>query len=502
MLHPVRNFFLRDKSGINHAKPSFLEIGKGGFLLSYILGKAVHKAEEILLIGSTSTLNGMKSQLELFYNYFKERIYHMKEGKLNAEKRIFGLPLKLIGGFIAILIFMAGDGIEQAFLSKYIVDLGFSIDQSALVFSIYGITLAIGSWLAGVLSEMWGPKRVMLLGLIIWVIFEIGFLVFGLAQENYAMILINYGIRGLGYPLFAFAFIVWVAYITEESKLATAMGWFFFMFSGGIGFLGSFYPSIFLPILGYMGTLWSSLIWIILGGILGILCVDDRDINGNLIAKKDSKRSFASFTKGITILWEKPKVAVGGLLRTINTSAWFGYVVILPVFFTSTLHFETTEWLLIWTICSLSNMIFNVIWGNIGDKIGWLFVVKWFGCIGSAITSVLFYYVPLAAGNNFLVAVIIAILFGASISAFTPLSAIMPMLAPKNKGAAMSILNLGAGLSSFVGPAIVGIANAMFGIQGVAWTFGIIYFLSFGLTLFLKTDTNKQGKTDKTAIAQ
>ncbi|EMR07295.1 Alpha-ketoglutarate permease [Bhargavaea cecembensis DSE10] len=404
---------------------------------------------------------------------------------------------------LAILIFMAGDGVEQAFLSKYMVDLGFSIDQSALVFSIYGITLALGSWLAGVLSEAYGPRRIMLAGLVIWVLFEIGFLVFGLGQQNLLMILLMYGIRGFGYPLFAFAFIVWVAYITEEHKLATAMGWFFFMFSGGIGFLGAFYPSIVIDVFGYMGTLWSSLIWIILGGVIGILAVDDKDIDGNPIGGKDSRQTISVLSKGITILWKRPKVAAGGILRTINTSAWYGYVVILPVFFTSVLQFETSQWLLIWSVCSLSNMVFNVIWGMIGDKVGWLFVVRWFGCVGSAIACVVFYYVPLAYGNHFGVAMGVAVFFGCAIAAFTPLSAILPSLAPEDKGVAMSILNLGAGLSSFVGPVIVGVANAAFGMEGVAWAFGILYLTSFALTPMLKTDAQVQSKSaGRTAIAR
>ena len=34
---------------------------------------------------------------------------------------------------------------------------------------------------------------------IIWMIFHVGFLVFGLEQQNYAMMMIMYGIRGLAY---------------------------------------------------------------------------------------------------------------------------------------------------------------------------------------------------------------------------------------------------------------------------------------------------------------
>lgn len=36
-------------------------------------------------------------------------------------------------------------------------------------------------------------------------------------------------------------------------------------------------------------------------------------------------------------------------------------------------------------------------------------------------------------------------LFGACLAGYVPLSAIMPSLAPENKGAAMSVLNLGQG---------------------------------------------------------
>ena len=43
-----------------------------------------------------------------------------------TERQFLGLPMVLIWGYIAVAIFMTGDGFEQAFLSKYIVSLGFS----------------------------------------------------------------------------------------------------------------------------------------------------------------------------------------------------------------------------------------------------------------------------------------------------------------------------------------------------------------------------------------
>lgn len=50
--------------------------------------------------------------------------------------------------------------------------------------------------MSGVLAEVFSPRRLMTLAFIIWIIFHVGFLTLGLAQRNYAMMIIMYGIRG------------------------------------------------------------------------------------------------------------------------------------------------------------------------------------------------------------------------------------------------------------------------------------------------------------------
>jgi polyol permease family len=403
------------------------------------------------------------------------------------QKQLFGMPADLSWGFLAVFLFMVGDGVEQAFLSKYIVHLGFSIDQAAMVFSVYGVVIAIASWFSGVLAEMWGPRRAMLIGFLIWVVFDVGFLIFGLHARSYPMMLLMYGLRGFGFPLFSFSFIVWISYVSKKSNLGAAMGWFWLAFSGGLGFIGAYYPSFTIPWLGYMGTLWSALVWIVVGGLLGILLIRDKSEESVSRGAQGSQHKIQEFLKGVTILRENPRVAVGGVVRTINTAAQYGFVVILPIFFTNTLHFSTSQWLQIWGDMAISNMIFNFIWGVVGDKIGWRRVVQWFGGVGCAVTSLLFYYGPLAAGHNYWVAAFVSCLYGITLAGFVPLSAIMPSLEPKNKGAAMSILNLGAGLSTFVGPAIVGALNNVVGVQGIVWAFAVLYIVGAILTHFLET---------------
>lgn len=59
---------------------------------------------------------------------------------------------------------------------------------------------------------------------------------------NYTIILICYALRGFGYPLFAYSFLVWVSYRTPQEMLSKAVGWFWFVFQLGLSVIGAFIP--------------------------------------------------------------------------------------------------------------------------------------------------------------------------------------------------------------------------------------------------------------------
>ena len=63
-------------------------------------------------------------------------------------------------GFLAVAIFMTGDGFELTFLSKFMVDQGFTSSQASLLVTVYGLFAAFGGWSAGVLAEMFGARKV------------------------------------------------------------------------------------------------------------------------------------------------------------------------------------------------------------------------------------------------------------------------------------------------------------------------------------------------------
>ena len=126
-----------------------------------------------------------------------------------------GLPKSLAWGFIGVLIFMMGDGIEQTWLSRYIASQG--LDHEVL-FTVYGISVALSAWFSGVIAETIGVRRTMLLGYLVYLVGMAGFAGIGMMGLNYPVLLVTYAIKGLGYPLFADTFVVWVAYRVDKSR--------------------------------------------------------------------------------------------------------------------------------------------------------------------------------------------------------------------------------------------------------------------------------------------
>lgn len=398
-----------------------------------------------------------------------------------------GIPSHLMWGYIGIIVFMIGDGLEHGWLSPYLVEQGLTMKQSGLLFTIYGITVSISAWFSGVLVQMWGPRRAMTFGLVAFIIGSIGFIGWGIPSMNYAVILFCYALRGFGYPLFAYSFLVWVSYRTPQQMLSKAVGWYWFVFQLGLSVIGAFYSSFMVPKIGEIATLWSALIFVVAGGIFSIIVNKDK-----FEVQKVSDNKGKELLKGITIAFENPRVGIGGVVKIINSAAQFGFVVFLPTYMAK-FDFTLSEWLQIWGTLFFVNMVFNIIFGIVGDKIGWVNTIKWFGGVGSGIVTLALYYVPQLVGHNYWVMMIVACCYGATLAGYVPLTALVPSLAPNDKGAAMSVLNLGSGLAAFVGPLVVTVFIGTLGVGGVMWIFAGLYFAGAFLTNFLTLPETKGG---------
>ncbi len=410
------------------------------------------------------------------------------------DRHFLGMPLALLGGYIAIVFCMTGDGIEQAFLSKYLVSLGYGASGSALVFTVYGGTAALSSWLSGVLADVFTPRRIMLIGVLWWLVFHVLFLSLGLQQASLPLTLLFYGIRGFAYPLFFYGFFVWVVEKSHPHELAAAIGWTWAMFTIGYGIVGSYLPSFTIVSMGYMGTLWMSMLWVFAGGLMIFFFTRSEPQLQREVSEHVGPRSskLSEIGKCVTLIFRNRDIGLALITRIICNLSLFGFPVIMPLFYTSPrIGFSVPQWARIWGTFFLVQPVTNVLWGLIGDRIGWMRQMRWFGFVGCGTASLLFYFLPLHFPHNMLVATIAALLFAFTVTSFVPMGAIFPMMEPEHKGAAISVQNLGGGLANFGGPMLAALILPIGGIEGVVVVYGVLYYLAAVLTLFIHVDQPK-----------
>ena len=221
--------------------------------------------------------------------------------------------------------------------------------------------LALRSTLGGM-----GPRRVITLGLVLWIGFEALFLTVGLRHVDLPVLLVTYGLRGLAYPLFAFGFLVWITVVVPRNKLGSAMGWFWFAFTRGLPTLGSLLARFAMPHIGSYNTFWVATGLVLLGGV--ILLVGVREEPGSRRLGTAKKAPIKALLSSVSLAWRKPKTGIACLVRMINTAPQFGFFVFMPAFFQQTIGFAQSQWLTLLSSVFLSNIVWNLLFGLIGGS--------------------------------------------------------------------------------------------------------------------------------------
>jgi hypothetical protein len=335
----------------------------------------------------------------------------------------------------------------------------------------------------------------MWLGAAIWVVFEILFLFVAIPAQNGALIVAAYAIRGLAYPLFAFAFLVWVQTIARPQMRGSAAGWFWFAFTGGLPTLGAALAAICVGPLGISeyGTLVLSLFVVAVGAAIGCFAVTEPQgllpIADETVARP---RSLTRLTEGIDILWRDKRTIAGFFVRLVNTAPQYGFFAMFPFVFgpeTPGGGFLTTAQVAVLaTVTYAANIGANLFFGVFGDHFGWRRTVTFFGCLGCAVAVPLWYFVAIAS-QSFLVTAILGAVYGIVLAGFVPLSALMPsMVAVKDKGAALAILNTGAGGAALLGPLTVTAFYPLFGGGGVVIAYCVMYLVVAVVSLVIRSD--------------
>lgn len=399
-----------------------------------------------------------------------------------------GFPGELTAGLIGVMVFLVGDGIESTWLTNYLhTTQGYSVGQAGLLLTFYGIVVAIGAFLSGALSSAIGPRRVMMLGAATFVVFDLLFILVGLSSHDFALLSIVYALRGLGYPLFAYGFLTWVMRRSTSAHQSSAAGWFWFAFSVGLQILGSYISSFFLPSAGAIGTLWVGFALAVIGALMALLFIRADDHEQGTTERKPVA---ASLVDGFSIIWRRPKVGLGGLVKVINLAGPSALLVFYVPYLVGVIHMDETHAILEFTFFGIFAVLGNLFWGYMGDLIGWRNSMQWFGTVLCGVAFLYLYFVPQIVGPNFWVICFGTLIIGAGVSAFVPLTPLMIAFAPSESGAALSIVNLGAGLAAFVGPAIAAILIGPIGYGGVMITIAALYAVAFIIMLFLRLPGN------------
>lgn len=395
-----------------------------------------------------------------------------------------GFPHGFGWGLVAVIIFMIGDGIESTWLSNYLATAhGYSLTAAGWVVTSYGIVVAIGAFFAGALSDTMGARKVMTIGVGSFILFDLLFILAGLPSGNYALLLVTYCMRGLGYPLFGYGLLTWMMSIAPAGKGSSTAGWFWFAFSLGGQILGSFAASALLPSVGALATLWIGLVAVIVGGVGGLTMIRGGGAPANSEGGADV---VGALWRGLSIIWRVPKIGLGGLVKVINLAGISGLAVFYVPYLVGTIGLDESSAILVFTVMGVFAVIGNLVWGFIGDILGYRRTTQWFATTLCFIGTLYLYYMPQVVGPNFAAIAIGGLIMGAGLSAFVPLTALMAGLAPEETGSALSIVNLGSGLATFVGPALAAIFIAPLGISGVVWVFAGMYAAAFVIMAFIR----------------
>ncbi|WPF65428.1 MULTISPECIES: RbtT/DalT/CsbX family MFS transporter [unclassified Corynebacterium] len=385
------------------------------------------------------------------------------------------IPRPLIWGFVGLTIFMIGDGVETNILEPFLSDEhGFNVSSAGKLVTVYGVAVAIAAFFAAALSDLLGPRKVMILGAVTWVVFQLGFLCLALTTDNTALIYLFYGLRGFGYPLFAYGFLVWITATAPAHQLASGVGWFYVAFSAGLPTLGALTATISMSLfdLTYYQTLWVSLVLVLIGSLVVFLGVQEQRGRGPLV--ENASDVGATLSRGFALLFRDRRARFVAYIRTINSIPTYAMAVFFPAYFHDDLNWPRSWFLILTAVIYAVNLPFNPIYGRVGDRFGWWRTMIWAGPVCCTITLGLVYFTPMIALNSglddrtaFGLTLVAGALFGIALAGYVPLSPIAVALDPKHPGAAMSAYNLGVGGAVAMGPLLVAIFHPLIGATGL-----------------------------------
>ncbi|SUX84958.1 major facilitator superfamily transporter [Citrobacter koseri] len=175
------------------------------------------------------------------------------------------------------------------------------------------------------------------------------------------LILLFYGIRGLAYPLFLYAFIVAIVHNVRSDSTSAALGWFWAVLLYWDWRFRQLYPSFTIPHIGEMGTLWLALAFCLTGGVIALVSLRKIETPRHM-QNLTTREKFSELGRAVTLLYTNRSIMLSSIVRIINTLSLFGFAVVMPMMFVDELGFTTSEWLQVWAAFFFTTIFSNVFW--------------------------------------------------------------------------------------------------------------------------------------------
>jgi MFS family permease len=161
--------------------------------------------------------------------------------------------------FLLVSFIFALSNSSEAFLILRGQNLGLSINLLILVYVCFNVTYALFSTPAGIVSDKFGPRRVLLAG---FLLFSLVYLGFGLASSNFFLWFL-FPIYGVYMALTDGVGKAYISYLVPQEKIGTAFG----LYQFGVG-ICTFFASF---ITGLLWNYFGARVPFIYGSILALI---------------------------------------------------------------------------------------------------------------------------------------------------------------------------------------------------------------------------------------
>ena len=243
------------------------------------------------------------------------------------------------------------------------------------------------------------------------------------------------------------------------------------------------FAGLLLRRFGPFTTLWSGLATAVAGGIIGFVMTREPP---DIPARVPNSSFGAGLRDLITILYRKPRIAAGGIVKVINIGGIMGMYVMYVPYLTREIGVPIDKAVYMFTIMGITGVPGNLLWGYVSDRLGWANTIQWIACPINAVAIAMLYLVPRWLGPELVPIACIMLFWGFGTSAFSPLSALLTGIASDEVGNAISVVNFASGVSIFIGPALVGALLGVCGYGGIIIVLVLLYVLACFLMTYVQ----------------